>query len=93
MPLPYHQGISRQFLEGAFSELRLYGVLRSSLRVESYFCITDSAGWAVVMGSACRCTNFHSPSLSLKILVARKAYGLISSLAPILAFARSIPTT
>src|SRR5215211_4741204 len=45
------------------------------------------------MGSAWRCTTFHSPSSGRKIIVERTAYGMSSSLAPILASARSICTT
>ena len=30
------------------------------------------------MGSACRCTTFHSPSSGLKIIVARTANGVMS---------------
>jgi len=46
----------------------------------------------VVIGSAWRCTIFHSPSSGLKIIVALRAKGVISSLPPIFAFARSIST-
>jgi len=39
--------------------------------VGEWSCMTDSAGWAVVMGSAWRCTTFHSPSSGLKIILER----------------------
>src|SRR5215210_8276276 len=41
-------------VEGVFSEIELplYGVLRRWVLGWSYSCMTDSAGWAVVIGSA-----------------------------------------
>ena len=42
------------------------------------------------MGSACRCTTFHSPSSGRKIIVVRRASGVMSSLEPTLASIRSI---
>jgi hypothetical protein len=64
------------------------------VKTVAQFCITDSAGGAVVMGSACRCTTCHLPSSSgLRIIVERTAYGVTSSRSPILASARSSCTT
>jgi hypothetical protein len=40
--------------------------------------MADSTGWAVVMGSAWRCTTFHTPSSGLKIIVERREYGVIT---------------
>jgi hypothetical protein len=36
------------------------------------------------MGSACRCTTFQVPSSGRKIIVARTAYAVVSSLSPIM---------
>ena len=75
------------------SELPMFQVLGNSLsKGEVYCCITDSAGWAVVIGSACRCTTFQVPSSGLKIVVTLRANGVMSSLAPSLAMTRSIHT-
>ena len=45
------------------------------------------------MGSACRCTILQVPASGRKIIVTRRANGVISLLPPTLAFGRSISTT
>lgn len=57
-----------------------------------YSCIIDSAGRAVVIGSACRCTTFQVPSSGRKIIVTRRGNGTLSSLPPTLPSVRSIHT-
>ena len=55
--------------------------------------MTDSVGRAVVIGSACRCTIFQTPSSGAMISVTRKLLGLTASCPTNLALARSILTS
>jgi hypothetical protein len=52
--------------------------LQASSNQRVYFRVTDSAGRTVVIGSACRCTSFQVPSSDRKMLVTRRATGVIS---------------
>ena len=54
--------------------------------------MTDSAGRAVVIGSACRCTIFQTPSSRAMIIVARRLMGVTASCPPTLAWDRSTLT-
>jgi hypothetical protein len=51
-------------------------------RLGCYVCITDSGGRGAVIGSACLCVTFQTPSSRRKMVVTRTAAGLTSSAPP-----------